>query len=107
MQRHPSHPRPAHPRPARLGRSPRTCTGSVKTRHDAVVGFAGVYPGVEAKQAYEQVTMDAGAAAGYNPAGGGNQARDANAFNARSHQTTDNNTDLTAAASYTASDNYA
>ena len=56
---------------------------------------------------YEQVTMDAGVATGYNPAGGGNQARDANAFNARSHKTTDNNVDLTAAASYTASDNYA
>jgi iron complex outermembrane receptor protein len=56
---------------------------------------------------YEQVTMDAGSAIGYNPAGMGNQARDANAFNTRSHQTTDNNTDLTAAASYTASDNYA
>jgi iron complex outermembrane receptor protein len=56
---------------------------------------------------YEQVTMDAGAAIGYNPAGMGFQARDANAFNARNHKTTDNNTDLTAAASYTASDNYA
>jgi iron complex outermembrane receptor protein len=51
--------------------------------------------------------MDAGAAIGYNPAGMGFQARDANAFNAASHKTTDNNTDLTAAASYTASDNYA
>ncbi|HNV58732.1 MAG TPA: TonB-dependent receptor plug domain-containing protein [Rhodoferax sp.] len=56
---------------------------------------------------HEQVTMDAGAAIGYNPAGMGFQARDANAFNAASHKTTDNNTDLTAAASYTASDSYA
>ena len=56
---------------------------------------------------YEQVTMDAGNAIGYNPAGMGFQARDANAFNALSHQSSDSNLDLTAAASYTASANYA
>jgi iron complex outermembrane receptor protein len=57
---------------------------------------------------YEQVKMDAGAVHWLQPAATamGFQARDANAFNARP-QTTDNNTDLTAAASYTASDNYA
>ena len=56
---------------------------------------------------YEQVNMDAGNAMGYNPAGMGNQGRDANAFNTLGHKSTDNNVDLTAAASYTASDNYA
>jgi iron complex outermembrane receptor protein len=56
---------------------------------------------------YEQVNMDAGNAIGYNPAGMGNQGRDANAFNALGHKSTDNNVDLTAAASYTASENYA
>jgi iron complex outermembrane receptor protein len=58
-------------------------------------------------RAYEQVKMDAGAVRGYNPQPAmGFQARDANAFNARTTDT-DNNTDLTAAASYTASPNYA
>ena len=56
---------------------------------------------------YEQVSMDAGNAVGYNPAGMGNQGRDANAFNAQPHQSTDHNLDLTAAASYTPNDNYA
>jgi iron complex outermembrane receptor protein len=52
---------------------------------------------------YEQVKMDAGNAAGYNPAGGGNQARDANNFNARSHDKTDHNWDMTVLARYTPS----
>ena len=51
---------------------------------------------------YERVTMDAGDVAGYNPAGGGNQGRDANLFNARDHSRSDNNWDLTALARYTA-----
>ncbi|WP_114968168.1 TonB-dependent receptor [Rhodoferax ferrireducens] len=54
----------------------------------------------------EQVKMNAGNVVGYNPAGMGNQARDANAFNALSHSSTDNNLDLTALARYTASPNY-
>jgi iron complex outermembrane receptor protein len=54
----------------------------------------------------EQVKMDAGNAAGYNPAGGGNQARDAAAFNALDHSSTDTNLDLTALAKYTANANY-
>jgi iron complex outermembrane recepter protein len=52
---------------------------------------------------YERVTMDAGNVAGYNPAGGGNQARDANAFNATNRSRSDNNWDLSALARYTAS----
>ncbi|MDP1530180.1 TonB-dependent receptor plug domain-containing protein [Rhodoferax sp.] len=56
----------------------------------------------------EQVRMDAGEAAGYNmaPAAMGNQARDANAFNAQSHASTDTNLDLSALAKYTANANY-
>lgn len=56
----------------------------------------------------EQVRMDAGLAAGYNmaPAAMGNQARDANAFNAQSHASTDTNLDLSALAKYTANPNY-
>ncbi|HEY8907454.1 MAG TPA: TonB-dependent receptor, partial [Rhodoferax sp.] len=54
----------------------------------------------------EQVKMDAGNAVGYNPAGGGFQGRDANAFNAQSHSSSDTNVDLTALATYTASPNY-
>ena len=56
----------------------------------------------------EQVKMDAGNAAGYNMAAAamGFQARDANAFNAQSHASTDTNLDLTALAKYTASPNY-
>ncbi|MDR3369325.1 TonB-dependent receptor domain-containing protein [Rhodoferax sp.] len=54
----------------------------------------------------EQVKMDAGNAVGYNPAGGGFQGRDANAFNAQSHSSTDNNVDLTALAKYTANPIY-
>jgi iron complex outermembrane receptor protein len=54
----------------------------------------------------EQVNMNVGNAAGYNPAGMGNQARDANAFNAQNHQQTDQNLDLTALAKYTAHANY-
>ena len=54
----------------------------------------------------EQVRMDAGDAVGYNPAGGGFQGRDANAFNARDHQSTDNNVDVSLLARYTPSDRY-
>ncbi len=56
----------------------------------------------------EQVKMDAGNAAGYNMAAAamGFQARDANAFNAQSHASTDTNLDLSALAKYTASPNY-
>ncbi len=56
----------------------------------------------------EQVRMDAGDASGYNMTADamGFQARDANAFNAQSHQSTDTNADLTALARYTASANY-
>jgi iron complex outermembrane receptor protein len=50
---------------------------------------------------YEQVKMNAGNAVGYNPAGMGNQARDANAFNASDRSKTDNNWDMTALARYT------
>jgi len=53
----------------------------------------------------EQVKMDAGNAVGYNPAGGGFQGRDATAFNAQSHSSSDNNVDLTALAKYTANAN--
>jgi iron complex outermembrane receptor protein len=52
----------------------------------------------------EQVKMNAGSAVGYNPAGMGFQARDANAFNARDHRSTDTNVDGTALARYTASE---
>jgi len=52
----------------------------------------------------EQVKMDAGKAVGYNPAGMGFQARDANAFNARDHRSTDTNVDATALARYTPSE---
>ncbi len=56
----------------------------------------------------EQVKMDAGQASGYNMAATamGLQLRDANAFNAQSHASTDNNLDLTAMARYTATPNY-
>ena len=60
----------------------------------------------------EQVKMNAGNAAGYNPATNGAapmfnyQMRDATAFNAQSHASTDTNLDLTALAKYTASANY-
>lgn len=52
----------------------------------------------------EQVKMNAGSAVGYNPGGGGFQGRDANAFNARDHRSTDTNFDGTALARYTASE---
>ena len=52
---------------------------------------------------YERVTMDAGNVTGYNPLGGGNQGRDANAFNATDRSRSDNNWDLSALARYTAS----
>lgn len=51
---------------------------------------------------YERVSMDAGNVVGYNPAGGGNQGRDANLFNASDRSRSDNNWDLTALARYTA-----
>jgi iron complex outermembrane receptor protein len=54
---------------------------------------------------YEQVRMDAGKAQGYNPAGGGNQGRDADAFNARSRSRRDNNQDLAALTRYTVNAN--
>ena len=60
----------------------------------------------------EQVKMNAGSAAGYNPTTNGMapmmsyQKRDGEAFNAQSHQSTDTNVDLTALAKYTASANY-
>ncbi|MDI6749724.1 MAG: TonB-dependent receptor [Rhodocyclaceae bacterium] len=49
---------------------------------------------------YEHVTTNAGSAVGYNPAGGGNQGRDANLFNARDHKRTFNNWDMTLLAKY-------
>ncbi|OGB30064.1 MAG: TonB-dependent receptor [Burkholderiales bacterium RIFCSPLOWO2_02_FULL_66_35] len=52
----------------------------------------------------ERVKMNAGSAVGYNPAGMGFQARDANAFNARGRRSTDTNVDGTALARYTASE---
>ncbi len=56
----------------------------------------------------EQVKMDAGNAVGYNPLNVASfQARDATAFNAQNHASTDTNLDLTALATYTANANYA
>ncbi|MFA7558626.1 MAG: TonB-dependent receptor [Hydrogenophaga sp.] len=52
----------------------------------------------------ERVVMNAGRVTGYNPAGMGFQARDANAFNARDRRSTDTNIDATALARYTASE---
>ncbi len=56
----------------------------------------------------EQVKMDAGDVRGYNTAttAMGFQARDAAAFNALNHSSTDTNVDLTALAKYTANANY-
>ena len=54
---------------------------------------------------YERVKMDTGDVVGYNPAGGGNQGRDANAFNARSHKRSFHNWDMTLLAKYTPSAN--
>lgn len=54
---------------------------------------------------YEHVKSDAGTAVGYNPAGGGNQGRDASLFNARDHERTFNNWDMTLLAKYTSSPN--
>jgi len=56
----------------------------------------------------EQVKMNAGEAAGYSmlSTAGGNQKRDADAFNAQSHASTDTNLDLTVLAKYTANPNY-
>ncbi|MFZ4537562.1 TonB-dependent receptor [Propionivibrio sp.] len=53
---------------------------------------------------FERVNMDAGDVRGYSTAPGamGNQYADANAFNARNHERTDNNWDLAALARYTA-----
>ena len=50
---------------------------------------------------YERVRMDAGTVQGYNPAGGGNQGRDAAAFNSRERARRDDNWDWTALARYT------
>ncbi len=47
---------------------------------------------------YERVVSDAGDAVGYADSAKGNQADDAAAFNARDHERTDNNIDLTALA---------
>lgn len=57
----------------------------------------------------ERVKMDAGDVQGYNTAASamGFQSRDALAFNAQSHASTDTNVDLTALATYTANPNYA
>ncbi len=52
----------------------------------------------------ERVKMDAGLAAGYNPAGMGMQGRDAAAFNASDRSSTDTNVDLSLLARYTASE---
>jgi len=56
----------------------------------------------------EQVKMDAGQVQGYNMAATamGAQARDANAFNAQNHASTDTNVDVSAMAKYTANANY-
>lgn len=52
---------------------------------------------------YERVKSDAGDVRGYRTTGAmGNQVADANAFNARNHERTDNNWDATALARYTA-----
>lgn len=51
----------------------------------------------------ERVTMDAGDVVGYNPAGGGFQAREAALFNATEHASSDRNIDLTALARWTVS----
>ncbi|PKO35359.1 MAG: TonB-dependent receptor [Betaproteobacteria bacterium HGW-Betaproteobacteria-7] len=51
---------------------------------------------------YERVSMNAGTVRGYNPAGSGNQGRDANLFNASDRSRHDNNWDLTALARYAA-----
>lgn len=49
---------------------------------------------------YEHLRMDTGDVAGYNPAGMGNQSRDANNFNVEDKEKTDNNWDLTALTQY-------
>jgi iron complex outermembrane receptor protein len=56
---------------------------------------------------YERVASDAGNVHGYSTAAMamGNQVVDANAFNAQSHERTDNNWDATALARYTANSN--
>lgn len=54
----------------------------------------------------EQIKMNAGTVTGYNPAGTGNQGRDATAFNAQNRQQTDQNIDLTALAKYSADANF-
>lgn len=52
---------------------------------------------------HEHVKTDAGNVVGYNPGGMGNQGRDANNFNSRSHGKTDSNWDMTLLARYTPS----
>lgn len=49
---------------------------------------------------HDRVTMNAGTVQGYNPAGGGNQGRDAAAFNALDRERSDGNWDFTALARY-------
>lgn len=49
---------------------------------------------------YERVSTDAAEVTGYNPSGGGNQGRDADAFNARSRARRFNNVDWTVLAKY-------
>lgn len=49
---------------------------------------------------HDRVHMDAGNVQGYNPAGGGNQGRDASAFNALARDRSDGNWDFTALARY-------
>lgn len=51
---------------------------------------------------YEHLKTDTGDVAGYSSSSTGNQARDANNFNALNHSKTDNNWDMTALARYTA-----
>lgn len=50
---------------------------------------------------YELVRMNTGEVTGYNPAGAGNQGRDAGLFNARDHEKFDNNWEMTALGRYT------
>ena len=56
---------------------------------------------------YERVATDAANVRGYSTAAGamGNQVADANTFNARNHERTDNNWEMTALARYTANAN--
>jgi len=55
---------------------------------------------------FERVKMNAGEVRGYNPGGGGNQGRDAAAFNALDRSRADNNLDFTLLARYTFDANF-